>query len=134
MTKRGPYRVHFQTNHLWPELGLLRMLEPVQIGRMPELKVAAEKDERKSMVKTNLNFVPISDINAPGVGAPKNRPVAGAVTNASVEQIRGRHDIWGVLRLFLPYQDYCQTNPQLSQELLRRLGQEQVGQMQELML
>ena len=35
--KRCPYRIHFQTNHLLPELELLRMQEPVQVVQMLEL-------------------------------------------------------------------------------------------------
>ena len=54
--KRCPYRVHFQTNHLSPELELLRM----RIERVDETDVKA------------------SVMNIPGVGAPKNRPPEGA--------------------------------------------------------
>jgi hypothetical protein len=47
----GPYQVHFRTNHLLPELGLLQMLEQVQVGQMLELNVLTKNVESKMNTK-----------------------------------------------------------------------------------
>ena len=75
----GPYQVDFRTNHLLLELGMLQMLEPVQVGQMLELNVLTKNVESKDE-KGNAKerFENRSKMNIPGVGAPKNRLPDGA--------------------------------------------------------